>query len=607
MVSRILALARYVLRLTRGQAAFALIFLILGSLTEGVSILLLIPMLQLAGATDGGPVKPVPIVSAILGRDTRLELVPLLVVFVAFVCAQALFAKFKTIYMAEMMQVAVDRMRMRLFRAVGLARWRLIARTRGSDLNHALTNDIDRVQGAMFSLLLLTQNMILLIIYAVLAATISIKMTLFAIAIGTTVLLLLYPVRRFSSLYGQQLTSARQEQYRTVSEFITGMKMAKSFNAEPRYLGQLAATLRGVRVQALRYTRLASTGTLLFQVTSTIAIAVFVYIAVSHLHLPVARIAVMVLLFMRVAPRFNDLQDMMQQLLTSIPAFDTLIATIRNCEQERESDAAGGEVLLAPISKAIVFDDVTVRYGVDSTDEVLSNASFEIPAGRITALIGPSGSGKTTIADLVMGLLDPTEGSVTVDGVKLEASNRRGWRNQIAYVPQEVFLLHDTIAANLAIARPEASEEEMWAALDGASAGDFVRRLPDGLKTVVGDRGQRLSGGERQRIALARGLLRAPRLLILDEATSALDWENQMLIARSIEKLRGTMTIITIAHRPSMIAFADWVIAVENGKIIETGNYAALIAAPTSRLHRLVMGEQVYELDSEGKAGRVAD
>ncbi|TIP41388.1 MAG: ABC transporter ATP-binding protein, partial [Mesorhizobium sp.] len=146
--------------------------------------------------------------------------------------------------------------------------------------------------------------------------------------------------------------------------------------------------------------------------------------------------------------------------------------------------------------------------------------------------------------------------------------------------------------ANLRLAAPEASDEELWAALRSAHAADFVERLVSRLETVVGDRGVRLSGGERQRIALARALLRKPSLLILDEATSALDWQNQSLIAQSIESLRGRMTILTIAHRPSMIAFADWVVAIENGRIVEVGRYRRLKAKTGSRLAKMLSGEQ---------------
>ncbi|WP_292102910.1 ABC transporter ATP-binding protein [Mesorhizobium sp.] len=223
---------------------------------------------------------------------------------------------------------------------------------------------------------------------------------------------------------------------------------------------------------------------------------------------------------------------------------------------------------------------------------VVSGITFGLPAGKVTALIGPSGSGKSTIADMLLGLLEPTQGKILADGVEIGPGNRRFWRDQVAYVPQDVFLLHDTIAANLRLAAPQASDAELWTALRSAHAADFVERLEERLDTVVGDRGIRLSGGERQRIALARALLRKPSLLILDEATSALDWQNQSLIAKSIDGLRGTMTILTIAHRPSMIAFADWVVAIENGHIVEVGQYRRLKAKSGSRLSRMLSGEQ---------------
>ena len=191
-----------------------------------------------------------------------------------------------------------------------------------------------------------------------------------------------------------------------------------------------------------------------------------------------------------------------------------------------------------------------------------------------------------------MGLLRPTEGRLLVDDTPITDANRRVWRASVAFVPQEPFLLHDTIAANLRIADPRAAEETLWAVLEQAKAQDFVSALPDGLGTVVGERGTRLSGGERQRIALARALLRSPELLILDEATSALDWDNQKKIAADIEKMRGQITILTIAHRPSMIRFADDVIAVEDGRCVETGSFAELAADPQSRLARMLDGEK---------------
>jgi ATP-binding cassette, subfamily C, bacterial len=336
--------------------------------------------------------------------------------------------------------------------------------------------------------------------------------------------------------------------------------------------------------------RLSSLSGVMFQGSTALVVAVFVYVALRWFSLPLSEIVVLVFLFMRVAPRFTALQGDVQEILINLPAFDAMQELQAACEREREM-AGVSDHLFPLLRSALELDAVSFRYG-EGAEDVLSHVSFSVPARQITALIGPSGSGKSTLADMLMGLIEPARGTVAIDGVVLDELNRREWRECVSYVPQEVFLLHDTIAANLRLAAPSASEEAMWEALRAAEAAAFVERLPDRLETVVGDRGLRLSGGERQRIALARALVRRPQLLILDEATSALDWENQSLIARSIEELRGSMTIVTIAHRPSMISFADWVVALEDGKVVESGPYARLIDTSGSRLSRMVAGEQ---------------
>jgi ATP-binding cassette subfamily C protein len=595
LIRRVLHFARFVIRQTQGQAILALIFLILGSVIEGLSILLLIPLLTLiepAGSATSSGLANIPVLGAIAASGVRLQLLPLLIGFVVLIVVQAFFLRFKSLYMAESVQVATDKLRMTLFQSIGWARWTLIARTRASDLNHALTIDSDRVQGAVVSLLQLIQNIVMLLIYAAVAALVSIRMTLFAMLVGGVVLLLLFPVRRRAARHGEGLTRSLQERQRTFAEFLSGMKIAKAFNAEPRYFAELSGSLDTVRRDTLAFAKLTNMSLTAFQVTSTIAAAAFIYFAVVKLSMPLSRIGVMLVLFMRVSPRFNAIQTAAELLISSLPAFDSIQSLIARCARGQDDKTIDSQPL-APLATAIRFEDVTLRYNDDPAGQVLHGVSFDIRAGSVTAVIGPSGSGKSTIADLVLGLLEPSEGHIMIDDVVLDGRNRRAWREQIAYVPQDVFLLHDSIAANLAVARPDVSREAMWAALDAANARDFVARLPEGLDTVVGDRGVRLSGGERQRIALARGLLRKPHLLILDEATSALDWENQMSIAQSIEKLRGVMTIITIAHRPSMIAFADWVITVEDGRIIETGPYAELLAKADSRLQRLVTGEKM--------------
>ncbi|RWC72552.1 MAG: ABC transporter ATP-binding protein [Mesorhizobium sp.] len=573
----------------------ALLFLILGSLTEGISILLLIPLLHLVGRADQDFAVRLPNIDLVrwLVPGGTLQLTTVLCALVGLVAVQAAFNRFKSVYMARLLFDFINRLRMNLFESIGKARWGVFTRMRGSDLDHALTGDIDRVQGAAFSLLMLVQIAVLLAGYLVISMFISPVMTAFAVVIGIVMFIALQPFRSRATAFGRILTSNRQDQYRTVSEFLGGIKVAKSLNVEGSYFAQLQATLEKMKADNIAYVRNSSIGTAVFQVASVVGLSVFIYVALVRFNLSLAEIVVLLLVFMRIAPRFMDMQTQAQQVLINLPAYTAMRSLQARFDAEREpGHVESGDDRKLALDTGLNIRDVSFAYDGGAGKAVVSDVTFGLPAGKVTALIGPSGSGKSTIADMLLGLLEPTAGKILVDGVEVDAGNRRRWRDQVAYVPQDVFLLHDTIAANLRLAAPQASNDELWTALRAAHAGEFVERLDLRLETVVGDRGVRMSGGERQRIALARALLRKPSLLILDEATSALDWQNQSLIAKSIDGLRGSMTILTIAHRPSMIAFADWVVAMEDGRVVEVGQYRRLKAKPGSRLSRMLSGEQ---------------
>ncbi|TPJ44915.1 ABC transporter ATP-binding protein [Mesorhizobium sp. B2-5-13] len=573
----------------------ALLFLILGSLTEGISILLLVPLLHLVGRADQDFAVRLPNIDFVrwLVPGGTMQLTTVLCALVGLIAVQAAFNRFKSVYMARLLFDFINRLRMNLFESIGKARWGVFTRMRGSDLDHALTGDIDRIQGAAFSLLMLVQIAVLLAGYLVISMFISPVMTAFAVVIGIVMFIALQPFRSRATAFGRILTTNRQDQYRTVSEFLGGIKVAKSLNVEASYFAQLQATLEKMKADNIAYVRNSSIGTAVFQVASVVGLSVFIYVALVRFHLSLAEIVVLLLVFMRIAPRFMDMQTQAQQLLINLPAYTAMRSLQARFDAEREpGHIEPTDARKLSLDTGLNIRDVSFAYDDGTGKAVVSDITFGLPAGKVTALIGPSGSGKSTIADMLLGLLEPTAGKILVDGVEIDAGNRRRWRDRVAYVPQDVFLLHDTIAANLRLAAPQAGNDELWTALRAAHAGEFVERLDLGLETVVGDRGVRLSGGERQRIALARALLRKPSLLILDEATSALDWQNQSLIARSIDGLRGAMTILTIAHRPSMIAFADWVVAMEGGRVVEVGQYQRLKAKPGSRLSRMLSGEQ---------------
>jgi len=210
---------------------------------------------------------------------------------------------------------------------------------------------------------------------------------------------------------------------------------------------------------------------------------------------------------------------------------------------------------------------------------VLKEVSFDIEPGRTVALVGPSGAGKTTIAMLIPRIFDVTDGAIRVDGRDVRDVTLQSLARAIGVVTQDPHLYHDTIANNLRFARPEATDEELMAACRGAQIYELVASLPDGLNTVVGERGYRLSGGEKQRLAIARVLLKDPSILILDEATAHLDSESEVLIQRALARALEQRTAIVIAHRLSTIVDADEILVVDDGRIVERGPHSELVSA----------------------------
>ena len=234
-----------------------------------------------------------------------------------------------------------------------------------------------------------------------------------------------------------------------------------------------------------------------------------------------------------------------------------------------------GEVSLASL-ESIALPVPERRAGQPSAAR---DISFTAPPGQLVALVGPSGAGKTTITHLVARLYDPDQGAVRIGGHDVRDVTLESLHDAVGVVTQDAHMFHDTIRANLLYARPEATEEELIAACQAAQIWDLVGRLPDGLDTVVGDRGYRLSGGEKQRLAIARLLLKAPAVVVLDEATAHLDSESEVAVQRALKTALAGRTSLVIAHRLSTIREADQILVIDDGRVVERGTHAELLAA----------------------------
>jgi subfamily B ATP-binding cassette protein MsbA len=256
-------------------------------------------------------------------------------------------------------------------------------------------------------------------------------------------------------------------------------------------------------------------------------------------------------------------------------AFAGLDRTEEILNMPLESDGGHRTLELESIYGDVVFDEVSFAY--ETGKEVVKSISFKAPAGSVTALVGTSGSGKTTIAGLAASFLNPDSGTITVDGHDLQTISLQSYRSQLGVVLQDDFLFEGTIRNNILFPRPNATEAQLMQAVQAAHVQEFTDRFPEGLDTLIGERGVKLSGGQRQRIAIARAVLADPRILILDEATSNLDTESESLIQASLKNLMQGRTTFVIAHRLSTIRQADQILVIEQGHIVEQGKHEALL------------------------------
>ena len=271
------------------------------------------------------------------------------------------------------------------------------------------------------------------------------------------------------------------------------------------------------------------------------------------------------------------------QIVSALAVFERIFDYLDMSTEQYDPPAA---IALPEIRGEIAFESVVFSYGGDRN--ILNGISFHVNPGEVVAFVGPSGAGKTTITQLVPRFYDPQEGRVLVDGHDIKTVTLESLRRDIGIVTQETYLFHDTVANNLRYGKPDATDAELEAAARSANIADFILSLPDKFETIVGERGHKLSGGERQRLAIARVLLKDPRILILDEATSSLDSENEAAIQKALEVAMRGRTSLVIAHRLSTILAADTIFVVANGQIVESGQHGALLARGGlySRLYR---------------------
>jgi ATP-binding cassette, subfamily C, bacterial len=585
------SLRRHAIALVRtlpGRTALAVVLMIAAAFTEGVGLLTLIPLLELIGLDVGGGVMATvsTVVEGVLTRlGLRVDLAIVLPVYVGIVAGHALLTRWAAVVAASVSHQFAARVRADLHAAVVGASWSFHTRVRGAHVANVLTTEVARVVAATDALLTLVVRGATVIVYVALAIAVAPWLALLACLTGAGLFLAFQRQVRNVHAIGREIGDANAMLQSAVNERLAGIKVTKGHGVEERVVEAFTDLARHAASLYVTVYRVHANVGAAFRIASAVVLSALVYVALVVVGLTTAALLLMLFLFARLLPLMQGLQSSFQTFASSLPAFDEVVALQERCAAAAEQVSGRAWPSAVPVRGGVELESVGFAY--EPGRPVLRDVTLRVAPGTTTAIVGASGSGKSTLADMILGLLTPERGVVRVDGVVLEPSLVRAWRERVGYVPQDAFLFHDSLRANLTIVRPHASHGELWGALETASVAAFVRSLPDGLDTVVGDRGVRLSGGERQRIALARALVRGPALLVLDEATSNLDAENEHRIQAAIDDLRGAMTILIIAHRLSTVRNADTIYVLEGGVVVERGAWDDLLAIEGGRLRRL--------------------
>ena len=554
------------------------------SFTGGISIVMLVPMLGLLEVSTGAVSALNLLMRPLQGLSPAVQICVIIGVYLTLVVLKAYLGWLLKIRQSEFQESYSLQLRQALYHRVSTAKWEQLAAGKQTDTIDLFTAQCSQVSQGVSMIIALLSSVVTALVSLGIALWLSLPVTVFVLIFGCGFAWTFRHLFRESKHYGDELIRINRAMYSELYSQLRSIKEVRSYGVEKEHSDFFAEISRSSRDAKLKFLRLQAFPTVLYSIAAAGMIAVIFLVCVLIFRMDTARLMVLVYVFTRLWPVFSGFIHKFTTIQATVPAYEKLTAALESlCE---ETPAL---VQTEPLQfeKEIQFRNVSFSYQ-GSTEPVLHDVSFTLKKGTITALIGRSGAGKTTIADLLLGFLEPSSGEILIDGAALSAAHLPGWRHSLGYIPQNPLILNATVRENLQRFHPTATQPEMEAALKKAYIWDVVENLPQGMDTVLGDGGIRLSGGERQRIVLARVLLGNPRLIVMDEATSAMDYESEMAVRRAIRDLNEQVTILIIAHRLATVRTAKYGLVLENGRITESGTLQALSSHPEGYLGRLL-------------------
>lgn len=558
------------------------------ALMGSISIVMLVPMLDLLEISvgDGGTMDV--LLQPFAGLTYLQRAIVIIAVFVILMLVRAILNSVATVRQNAYLERYEMAMRQDVYDAIGTASWENLSHRTGSDLIQLISVQCRQARFCLQWTIALIASVFSALLQLAIALWMSLPVTLMALVVGAGFLCLFRPFQKRSRDYGQKAVEVNRKLHREMQNQLNSIKEIRAYGVQEHHNKLFEDISNEYYDISLRTTQLRVIPQLCYSVAAAVLIALAFVYSVLILDTGTAQLVVLVYIFSRLWPVFSSWQGQLQSIQSYVPAYETIRTSIDELAQGEQEVEQTSDAL--DLVREVAFADVGFTYQ-NGSEEVLKGLNFNLPCGSVTALVGPSGAGKSTTADLLLGLLRPTKGQILVDGKALDAETLGSWRKFIGYIPQEPLILNGTVRENLLRFHPEAGEEEMIDALKRSLAWPFIEKLPQGLDTVLGDKGVRLSGGERQRIVLARVLMGKPKLIILDEATSALDYESENFVRETIRSLRKHTTVLIIAHRMATIRGADRAIVLLDGKIAEQGSMQELLQKEDSYLAKMVSVE----------------
>jgi ABC-type multidrug transport system fused ATPase/permease subunit len=445
-----------------------------------------------------------------------------------------------------------------------------------------ITSDVNNMYALILSLLQLISEVIVFVVLLGVMVASDWKMTvIIALPLLATLFIIKKVVKPIMNKAGKENQDFYSGLFKWISQTVQGIKEVKIAGKEQYFTEEYIKCGRGYVNAVQKYTLYNSIPRLLIETVCIASLVGYMMILVSQgesVKEVTAVLSAFVVAAVRMMPCANRINNQLTSMAFYQPFFMGVSDNLQDEISGENTDMSFAEVAKEklPVKKSIELRDITYHYP-NAEPLIFDHANMEIPVGAAVGIVGASGAGKTTVVDILLGLLDIQTGGVYADGVSIK-ENYRSWLKNVGYIPQMIFMLDDTIRKNVAfgIAGEEIDEERLWEVLKEAQLDEFVKSLPEGADTSIGERGIRISGGQRQRIGIARALYYDPEVLILDEATSALDNDTEAAIMDSINSLHGRKTLIIIAHRLQTIEKCDMIYRVENGKaVLERGKETA--------------------------------